>query len=83
LNRTKRAWVTAKFGAEYVLRLLPAGTHDWRQFVPPADLARYGRAAGLHFADATGMVMSPNGWRTSPDLSVNYIARLASLAERG
>jgi 2-polyprenyl-6-hydroxyphenyl methylase/3-demethylubiquinone-9 3-methyltransferase len=83
LNRTKRAWLTAKFGAEYVLRLLPAGTHDWRQFVPPADLARYGRAAGLHLADATGMVMSPTGWRTGPDLSVNYIARLASLAERG
>ncbi|MBN8897101.1 MAG: bifunctional 2-polyprenyl-6-hydroxyphenol methylase/3-demethylubiquinol 3-O-methyltransferase UbiG, partial [Rhodospirillales bacterium] len=46
LNRTRRAFVTAKLGAEYVLRWLPIGTHDWRQFVTPAELGAMLRAAG-------------------------------------
>lgn len=77
LNRTRRAWLTAKIGAEYVLRLLPAGTHDYRKFVTPNELAAYGRAAGLRLGDAAGM--SPalrTAWRISRDLGVNYIAML-------
>ena len=77
LNRTNRAWLTAKIGAEYVLRMLPAGTHDWKRFVTPAELAAYGRGAGLRLADAAGL--SPGlrgGWRITRDLRVNYIAVL-------
>ena len=76
INRTARSLVTAKLGAEYVLRLLPVGTHDWRKFVTPAELAAFARAAGLRVADTAGMVpaLLAGGWRIGRDLGVNYIA---------
>jgi 2-polyprenyl-6-hydroxyphenyl methylase/3-demethylubiquinone-9 3-methyltransferase len=79
LNRTARSLVTAKWGAEYVLRMLPVGTHDWRQFVTPAELARHARAAGLRMTDSAGMRFDPfrQSWVMSRDLSVNYIAAFA------
>ncbi len=75
LNRTAAAFLTAKLGAEYVLRWLPRGTHDWRKFVRPAELGAMLRRAGLRVSDIAGMVMDPASgrWRTSRDLSVNYI----------
>ncbi len=80
LNRTTRALLTAKLGAEYVLRLLPAGTHDWRRFVTPAELAAHARAAGLRLADIAGLVPDPlrGGWRSGHDTGVNYIAMAVS-----
>jgi 2-polyprenyl-6-hydroxyphenyl methylase/3-demethylubiquinone-9 3-methyltransferase len=76
LNRTRRSFVVAKLGAEYLLRLLPVGTHDWKKFVTPAELAAGARRAGLHVADMAGM--TPNklagGWHAGRDLAVNYIA---------
>ena len=79
LNRTARSLVVAKLGAEYVLRLLPRGTHDWRRFVTPAELDAAGRGAGLRTAAAAGMTFNPltGRWRESRDLGVNYIAVLA------
>jgi 2-polyprenyl-6-hydroxyphenyl methylase/3-demethylubiquinone-9 3-methyltransferase len=76
LNRTPRAFLTAKLGAEYVLRMLPVGTHDWRRFVTPAELGAHARAAGLRLADIAGMVPDPlrGGWRVERDVGVNYIA---------
>lgn len=76
MNRTARAWALAKFGAEYVLRLLPVGTHDWKKFITPAELAAYGRRAGLRLDHIAGMStdLSGNVWRETRDLSVNYIA---------
>jgi 2-polyprenyl-6-hydroxyphenyl methylase/3-demethylubiquinone-9 3-methyltransferase len=75
LNRTTRSLVTAKLGAEYVLRLLPVGTHDWRQFITPVELAAALRGAGLRVADIAGLLPSPatGGWRIGRDLRVNYI----------
>ena len=75
LNRTPRAFLLAKIGAEYVLGLLPRGTHDWRRFLRPAELGAMLRAAGLRVNDSSGMIKDPlgGGWRTSRDLSVNYI----------
>ena len=75
LNRTTPAFLTAKLGAEYVLRWLPRGTHDWRKFVRPAELGAMLRSAGLRVSDVAGMTMDPvtGGWRTSRDLAVNYI----------
>ena len=75
LNRTARSLVVAKFGAEYVLRLLPRGTHSWRRFVTPAELARLARDAGLRMADSAGMTfdLARQRWRESRDLGVNYI----------
>lgn len=79
INRTPRSLVLAKWGAEYVLRLLPPGTHEWRRFVKPVELARHARAAGLRMTDNAGMVFDPFRlrWTTSHDLAVNYIAAFA------
>ena len=59
-----------------MLRLLPTGTHDWRRFITPAELARTGRAAGLHLSASAGMSFDPlrRQWRESRDLGINYIA---------
>lgn len=73
LNRTRRSWLTAILGAEYVLRLLPAGTHDWKRFLPPAELATLVRGAGLRPSDVAGLTPGPSGWRTGRDTSVNYL----------
>lgn len=80
LNRTLRSLALAKVGAEYVLRLLPRGTHDWRQFLTPAELASHGRAAGLRVQAVTGLnydVLRGN-WAVGPDLRVNYLAMLTA-----
>ena len=76
LNRTPRAFLTAKLGAEYLLRLLPVGTHDFRRFVTPAEVSSHLRAAGLRLSDIAGMVPDPmrGGWKLSRDVAVNYIA---------
>ena len=76
LNRTARSLLVAKWGAEYVLRLLPVGTHDWRRFVTPAELAGLGRSAGLRMVDSAGMRFDPlrQRWTESRDLGVNYLA---------
>ena len=76
INRTARSLVVAKWGAEYVLRLLPVGTHDWRRFITPAELARLARDAGLRMTDSAGMTFDPlrQRWSISRDLGVNYIA---------
>lgn len=76
MNRTWRSMAMAKIGAEYVLRLLPVGTHDWRKFITPAELGRHAAQAGLRVTDIAGMVPGLGGWRESRDLAVNYIAAL-------
>ncbi len=79
LNRTARSLLVAKLGAEYVLRLLPVGTHEWRRFVTPMELSAQARDAGLRLTETAGMSFSPRArvWRESRDLSVNYIGMLA------
>lgn len=80
LNRTPRSLLVAKLGAEYLLRWLPVGTHDWRKFVTPAELGEKLHQAELRVVDVTGLVPDPlrGGWRTSRDMAVNYMV----LAER-
>jgi 2-polyprenyl-6-hydroxyphenyl methylase/3-demethylubiquinone-9 3-methyltransferase len=75
LNRTRRSWLTAKVGAEYVLRMLPVGTHDWKAFITPAELASMLRASGLRVGRTTGLVPDPftGQWHTSRDMAVNYM----------
>lgn len=77
LNRTLKALALAKIGAEYILRWLPVGTHDWRKFVKPSELARGLRPHGVTITDVTGMIYKPmaDEWALSPgDLDVNYLA---------
>jgi 2-polyprenyl-6-hydroxyphenyl methylase / 3-demethylubiquinone-9 3-methyltransferase len=73
LNRTPRSFLTAKLGAEYVLRLLPVGTHDWRRFMTPVELAGMLRDAGARVTDTAGLSPGLSGWRTTRDLAVNYL----------
>ncbi|MDE1906378.1 MAG: bifunctional 2-polyprenyl-6-hydroxyphenol methylase/3-demethylubiquinol 3-O-methyltransferase UbiG [Rhodospirillales bacterium] len=76
LNRTPKSYAVAKIGAEYMLRLLPIGTHEWKKFITPVELGGLCRAAGLRFADTAGLSYSPlrGGFKVSRDLSVNYLA---------
>ena len=76
LNRTARAFALAIVGAEYVLGWLPRGTHDWRKFVRPSELAAGLRRHGLEFAEITGVSYNPlaDRWSLSRDLDVNYMA---------
>jgi 2-polyprenyl-6-hydroxyphenyl methylase/3-demethylubiquinone-9 3-methyltransferase len=62
-------------GAEYVLGLLPRGTHDWSRFLRPSELARHARAARLDVSDVTGMSYNPlsRTYRLTSDASVNYL----------
>lgn len=76
LNRTARSFAAAIVGAEWVMRWLPKGTHDWSRFITPDELADMARGAGLQVEDRAGMVFNPLrwDWSLSPrDLSVNYL----------
>ena len=75
MNRTRRSYLTAKVGAEYLLRWLPVGTHDWRKFITPTEIGHLLRDAGLRVADITGLTFDPFAmrWKASRDLGVNYL----------
>jgi 2-polyprenyl-6-hydroxyphenyl methylase/3-demethylubiquinone-9 3-methyltransferase len=75
LNRNPKSYLFAVVGAEYVLNMLPKGTHDYRKFIKPSELSAWCRAAGLDVADMTGMSYNPLVKRYSlgSDVSVNYI----------
>jgi 2-polyprenyl-6-hydroxyphenyl methylase/3-demethylubiquinone-9 3-methyltransferase len=75
VNRTLKSFGAAIIGAEWIMRWLPKGTHDWRRFPTPDEFAGMAEAAGLRIVDRRGMVFNPIsfGWRLSDhDLSVNY-----------
>lgn len=77
LNRTVRSLVKAIIGAEYVLRLLPRGTHDWRRFLSPQEVQDMVAPHDLDIVDVTGLSLNPltMTWRQSNDTSVNYMLR--------
>jgi 2-polyprenyl-6-hydroxyphenyl methylase/3-demethylubiquinone-9 3-methyltransferase len=75
LNRNPKSWLFAIVGAEYVLNLLPKGTHEYRKFIRPSELARDCREAGLEVLHTRGMEYNPLTKRywLSGDTSVNYL----------
>ena len=76
LNRNAKSFGMAIIGAEWVMRWLPKGTHDWKKFITPDELFDLMRKAGLDPVDRKGMVFNPIGWSwslSSRDLSVNYV----------
>lgn len=76
LNRTVKSYAMAIIGAEYVLRLLPRGTHDWNKFLKPHELHRHMSNSGIEVREMTGLVLNPLAWKweTNPkDLDVNYM----------
>ena len=76
LNRNPKSYLFAIIGAEYLLRLLPRGTHDWTRFLRPAELAGFARHADLELTSMIGMTYNPLSrvYRLEADTSVNYIA---------
>ncbi|OGA24879.1 MAG: bifunctional 3-demethylubiquinol 3-O-methyltransferase/2-polyprenyl-6-hydroxyphenol methylase [Betaproteobacteria bacterium RIFCSPLOWO2_02_FULL_67_26] len=75
LNRNLKAYILAVVGAEYVLKLLPRGTHDYAKFIKPSELAAMCRAAGLSVTGITGMTYNPFSrlYSLGTDADVNYI----------
>jgi len=75
LNRNPKAFLFAILGAEYVLQLLPKGTHEYAKFIKPSELARFSREVGLELTDTRGMEYNPLTRRywLSGDTSVNYL----------
>ncbi len=78
LNRTLKSYALAIVGAEYVLRWVEPGTHDWSKFLTPRELMRPLLAAGLKEIDRAGIVYHPirDEWRLSGDMDVNYLVAL-------
>jgi 2-polyprenyl-6-hydroxyphenyl methylase / 3-demethylubiquinone-9 3-methyltransferase len=78
INRNLKSFALAIVGAEYVLRLLPRGTHEYERLIRPAELARWGRGAGFELRELAGLAFNPltEECRLTRDVSVNYLAHL-------
>jgi 2-polyprenyl-6-hydroxyphenyl methylase / 3-demethylubiquinone-9 3-methyltransferase len=80
INRNPKAYLFAVIGAEYLLRLLPRGTHDYGKFIKPAELSQICRDAKLHLRELTGMTYDPftKSYSLGQDVSVNYMIACCS-----
>ena len=78
LNKTLKSYAFAIIGAEYILKWLPIGTHDWEKFVKPNDLIEISKKHNLILKKLDGMKFNilDNSWQVSDDISVNYITKL-------
>ena len=78
LNKTLKSYALAIIGAEYVLKWLPIGTHDWEKFIKPIDLINISKKNNLLLKKMNGMKFNilNNNWSVSNDTSVNYILKL-------
>lgn len=76
INRNPKAYLFAIIGAEYLLHLLPKGTHDYQRFIKPSEMEAWARDAGLQLVDLTGMSYNPltREYSLGKDVSVNYLA---------
>ena len=81
LNRTLKSYILAIIGAEYILRWLPIGTHEWNKFLTPEELTNFGRKNSLLVQNIDGMVFNPlsNRWKVSRDCAVNYIIKFKKI----
>ena len=79
INRNPKSYLLAVIGAEYVLRLLPRGTHNYAKFIKPSELGAFARHAGLEVSAVTGMTYNPltRVYALGPDTDVNYIMHCA------
>lgn len=79
INRTLRAFMLAIVGAEFVLRMLPRGTHEYEKFIRPSELSGWARAAGLELRELAGIEYRPltREFALTRDVEVNYLAHLA------
>ena len=81
LNKTLKSYAFAIIGAEYILKWLPIGTHDWEKFVKPDDLIKISKKNNLLTKKQDGMKFNilDNSWKVSKDTSVNYILKLLKI----
>lgn len=75
INRNPKSWLFAIVGAEYVLRLLPRGTHEWQKFIKPSELSAYCRQSDLKVDEIIGLTYNPinKRYKLEPDVDVNYM----------
>ncbi|MFW5426958.1 MAG: bifunctional 2-polyprenyl-6-hydroxyphenol methylase/3-demethylubiquinol 3-O-methyltransferase UbiG [Methylophagaceae bacterium] len=75
LNRHPKAYLLAVLGAEYIMKMLPKGTHDYKRFIRPSEMAAWCRQAGLNVQDITGMTYNPisKAFKLGDDVKVNYL----------
>jgi 2-polyprenyl-6-hydroxyphenyl methylase/3-demethylubiquinone-9 3-methyltransferase len=78
INRNPKAYLFAVLGAEYVLQMLPKGTHDYTKFIKPSELASFARQADLSIIDQIGMSYNPitQHYWLNDDVSVNYLVHM-------
>ncbi len=81
INRHPKAWLFAVVGAEYVLNMLPKGTHEYEKFIKPSELQQYSLEAGLEFEDIIGLHFNPITQRywLAPGVDVNYMVRASKI----
>ena len=81
LNKTLKSYVFAIVGAEYILKWLPIGTHDWEKFVKPEDLINISKKNNLSLKKLDGMQFNilDKSWKISRDTSVNYIVKFVKV----
>ena len=81
LNKTLKSYLFAIIGAEYILKWLPIGTHEWEKFVKPEDLIKINKKYNLTLGDLKGVKFNliNNNWELSTDKSVNYIAKFIKI----
>ncbi len=81
LNRHPKAFALAIVGAEYILGMLPKGTHEYARFIKPSELAQFARNAGLEVTDVSGMSYNPlsRQYRLGRDVDVNYLMTCTSI----
>jgi 2-polyprenyl-6-hydroxyphenyl methylase/3-demethylubiquinone-9 3-methyltransferase len=84
INRTLKSFALAIVAAEYVLRWLPRGTHQWDKFVTPEELESAIEDAGLDVVGERGVIYNPlaDGWQLSSDMDVNYMLVGARAGDR-
>ena len=81
LNKTLKSYLFAIVGAEYILRWLPIGTHEWNKFVKPEDLIYFGKKNSLKLMQIDGVKFNilKNEWNISEDKSINYITQFKKI----
>ena len=81
LNKTLKSYLFAIIGAEYILRWLPIGTHEWEKFIKPEDLIDITKKCDLTLDDLKGVKFNiiSDEWKMSSDKSVNYIAKFIKI----
>jgi 2-polyprenyl-6-hydroxyphenyl methylase/3-demethylubiquinone-9 3-methyltransferase len=82
INRNPKSYLLAVIGAEYLLRMLPRGTHDYQRFIKPSELSHFARSAGLRVTEMTGLHYNPitKAYWLGPDTDVNYMVASRSIA---